>query len=216
MDLALYNAEGKRFRFHPGAKRKNDAQLIESSTSHRAPEPEAAQQVEAEPAAFAYREAPLTYTREFASRIPQVDRMGRRRMFELLQRLHGQKPLELTKASVESFPWWLWLPTIGPILNDVIGTGITRIALMQTWVEETGYVSGARFLVVHQDKKALLLNAYHGEGRRRPYYHQALETGSEQYEWWVGWKATETWEDNATHKNGKQDSELHEWTHSWY
>ena len=34
----------------------------------------------------------------------------------------------VTEASVESFPWWLWLPTIGPILNDVIGIGITRIA----------------------------------------------------------------------------------------
>ena len=111
----------------------------------------------------------------------------------------------VTEASVESFPWWLWLPTIGPILNDVIGTGITRIALMQTWAEDTGYVSGARFLVVHEDKTALLLNAYHGEGRRRPYYQEVLERGSKQYDWWVDWKATDTWEANATNKNRTED-----------
>eukprot|EP00974_Lingulodinium_polyedra_P111613 10794872-Lingulodinium_polyedra.AAC.1 len=109
-------------------------------------------------------------------------------MFDMLQKVPADRPLELTQASVVVFPWWLWLPTIGPIRDDVIGVGIERVALVQTWAERTGYVSGARFLLVHTDKKALLLNAFHGEGRRSPYYHEVLETDSDIYNWWVNWK----------------------------
>ena len=110
--------------------------------------------------------------------------MGRRQMFDMLQKLPAYIPLELTQASIDVFPWWLWLPTTGPIRDDVIGVGIERIALVQSWAERTGYVSGARFLIVHTDKTALLLNAY---GQK--YDHEVLETDSDVYNWWVNWKA---------------------------
>ena len=110
----------------------------------------------------------------------------------MLQKVPAGRPLELTQATIEVFPWWLWLPTIGPIFNEVIGDGIERIALVQTWTERrterTDYVGGARFLIVHTDKTALLLTAVHGEGHRSPYWVQALEKDSDNFKWWVNWR----------------------------
>ena len=184
----LYNADGKHYRLHPGSKRKNDAQPIECKTITGAAEPGVPKEASIEPAAHTYRKAPLVFTRDAAAKIPQIDRIGRWRTFAMLQSLPASRPLELTQASISVFPWWLWLPTIGPIRDDVIGIGVERIALVETWTERTGYVSGARFLIVHTDKTALLLNAFHGEGRRNAYYHEVLETNSDNYNWWVNWK----------------------------
>ena len=88
-----------------------------------------------------------------------------------------------------TFPWWLWIPTIGRVRDEVIGCGIERIALTQTATErDTHYICHARFLIVHTDKTALLLNAFHGNGRRSAYYIEMLELDSESYNWWVRWK----------------------------
>ena len=116
--------------------------------------------------------------------------MGRRRMFALLQRLPAGRPLELTQATIEVFSWWLWLPTIGPISNEVIGDGIERIALVQTWstTERTGYLGNAKFLIAHTEKTAVLLKAAHGEKHRSPYWFEDLEKDSDNYNWWVNWK----------------------------
>ena len=182
VDIVVYNADGKHHRLHPGSKRKNDAQVILCKTIIGAAEPIGA------PAADTYSEAPLVYTRDDAEKIPQVDRMGRRKMFDMLQKLLAYRPLELMQVSIDVFPWWLWLPTTGPIRDAVIGIGIERIALVQTKAERTGYMSSAKFLIVQTDKTAVLLNAFHGEGRHRPYYHEVLETDSDIYTWWVNWK----------------------------
>ena len=188
VDIVMYNADGKHYRLHPGSKRRNDAQLIERKTIIGAAEPDVDKEPPIEPAAYTYRKAPLVFTRDTADNIPQVDRIGRRKIFDLLQKLPASRPLELTQASTAVFPWWLWLPTIGAIRDDVIGIGIERIELLHTWTERTGYVSGARFLIVRTDKTAVLLNAFHGEGRRSPYYHQVLETNAGEYKWWVNRK----------------------------
>ena len=188
MDIVVYNADGKHYRLHPGSKRRNDAQPIKCKTIIGAAEPNVHKEASIEPAAHTYRKAPLVFTRHDAEKIPQIDRIGRRKMFDLLQRVPASRPLELTQAFIVVFPWWLWVPTVGAIRDEVIGIGIERIALMQTWAEPTGYVCGARFLIVHTDKTALLLNAFHGEGRRSPYYHEVLETNSDIYNWWMNWK----------------------------
>ena len=109
-------------------------------------------------------------------------------MFDMLQLLPASRPLELTQASIDVFPWWLWLPTIDPIRDDVIGVGIARIALVETWARSTGYTRGAMFLIVHTDKTALLLSAFHGEGRRNPYQHEILEASSHMYKSLLNWK----------------------------
>ena len=111
-------------------------------------------------------------------------------MFSKLQKLPKWYPLELTEASIEDFPWWLWIPSTGRVRDDIIGCGIERIALMETMKEEaTDYICRARFLIVHTDKTALLLNAVHGTGNRLAYWIQDLDTGSSTYNWWVNWKA---------------------------
>ena len=128
VDIVVYNADGKHHRLHPNSKRKKDAQAILCKTIIGAAEPIGA------PAAHTYSEAPLVYTRDDAEKIPQVDRMGRRKMFDMLQKLPAYRPVELMQASIDVFPWWLWLPTIGPI-RDAVGIGIERIALVQTVAE---------------------------------------------------------------------------------
>ena len=103
-------------------------------------------------------------------------------MFRKLQNLPASRPLELTQATLENFPWRLWLPNIGDLRDEVIDVVVERIALMQTWKERSGGVNSAKFLIVRADKTALLLNAYGKE-----YSVEHLEISSEDYNWWVNW-----------------------------
>ena len=196
VDIVLYNADGKFSRLHPGSKRAQDAQLTQGSwSSIGAPEPDAKSSFAADPdkiesASRQYHEPPLLYTREFAAQIPQNHRIGRAEMFSKLQRLRKVYPLELTQATIDDFPWWLWLPNTGRVRDDVIGCGIERIALVETTTDEhTHAITSARFLIVHTDKTALLLNAFHAPGLRSPYYIAILEPDSSNYNWWVNWRA---------------------------
>ena len=102
-------------------------------------EPDATQ-----PAAHTYREPPEYYTVNDAIRFPTVDRMGRNRMFQKAQSLAETRPLELTNASLQEFPWWLWLPTLGSIRDEVIGDGVLRIALLRTWKTRGNYICNRR------------------------------------------------------------------------
>ena len=135
-----------------------------------------------EPAAHTYRNAPGVFTRDDAENVPQIDQQGRREMFHMLQRLPASRPLELTHAALENFPWRLWISNISDLRDEVIGVGIERIALMQTWTERSGSVTTARFLIVHADKTALLLNA-----TNKAYSVEHLQINSEDYNWWVNW-----------------------------
>ena len=195
VDIVLYNADGKFSRLHPGSKRANDAQLIQGNwSSFGAPEPNAKSSSAADPeniesASRQYHEPPLVLTREFAAQIPQHHRIGRVEMFSKLQRLRKEYPLELTQSTIDDFPWWLWIPNTGRVQDEVIGCGIERIALVQTTTDKhTDATTSARFLIVHTDKTALLLNAVHGAGHRAPYYIDILEPDSSNYDWWVNWK----------------------------
>ena len=128
-------------------------------------------------------------TREVAEQTPQNHRMGRAEMFGKLERLPKEYPVELTQATIDEFPWWLWIPNTGRVRDEVIGCGIERIALVETTTDKrTDAISSARFLIVHTDKTALLLNAFHGAGHRAPYYTNILEPDSLNYDWWVNWK----------------------------
>ena len=195
VDIVLYNADGKFSRLHPGSKRANDAQLIQGNwSSFGAPEPNAKSSSAADPeniesASRQYHEPPLVLTREFAAQIPQHHRIGRVEMFSKLQRLRKEYPLELTQSTIDDFPWWLWIPNTGRVRDKVIGSGIERIALVQTSTDRhTGAITSARFLVVHTDQTALLLNAYHDPRSREPYSIEILEPDSSKYKWWVNWK----------------------------
>ena len=105
-------------------------------------------------------------------------------MFRKLQNLPASRPLELTQAALDNFPWRLWISNISDLRDEVIGVGIERIALMQTWTERSGSVTTARFLIVHADKTALLLTA-----TPKAYSVEHLQINSDDYNWWVNWTA---------------------------
>ena len=111
--------------------------------------------------------------------------MGRAQMITKLEKLPKNYPVELTQASVEVFPWWLWIPNTGRVRDQVIGCGINRIALVESRTDEhTGAITSARFVVVHADNTALLLNACLGV----PYSTTNLEPHSKNYNYWVHWQ----------------------------
>ena len=190
VDIVVCNADGNCFRLHPGNKPRSDAQLIAWKTVVGAHEPDVCKGVPVEAASQAYRQPPEVYTQDYAATVPQGDRMGRSRMFAKLQKLPLVRPWELTDATIEEFPWWLWLPTIGGDSNKVIGVGIERVALMETWstTGSRGCLDAARFLIVHTDKTAVLLDAAHGGKARIPYSCEDLEMDSAKYNWWVNWR----------------------------
>ena len=200
VDIVVYNADGQFFRLHPGSKPKNDAQLKQGNWSVlAASEPNAESSGAAEPrvtdtgsigsASRQYHEPPPVLTREVAEQIPQNHCIGRRELFSKLQGLSRAYPLELTHATLDVFPWWLWIPNTGTVRDEVIGCGIERIALVETTTDEhTHAITSARFLIVHTDQTALLLSASDGTGRRTPYHIETLVHGSRNYNWWVNWR----------------------------
>ena len=200
VDIVVYNADGQFFRLHPGSKPKNDAQLKQGTWNVlAASEPNAESSGAAEPrvtdtgsigsASRQYHEPPPVLTREVAEQIPQNHCMGRRELFSKLQGLSREYPLELTRATLDVFPWWRWIPNTGTVRDEVIGCGIERIALVETTTDEhTHAITSARFLIVHTDQTALLLSAYDGTVRRTPYHIQTLVYGSRNYNWWVNWR----------------------------
>ena len=190
VDFVVYNADGNCFRLHPGNKPSSDAQLIAWKTVGGAHEPAVCQGVAVETASEAYRWPPEVYTQDYGDSVPQVDRMGRRQMFAKLQNLPLDRPLELTNATIEEFPWWLWVPTIGRDANKIIGDGIERVALMETWTatKEQSDWNWARFLFVHRDKTAVLLTARYDGRDRISYRCKGLPVGSPEHAWLVNWR----------------------------
>ena len=180
MDFVIYNANGNHWRLHPGTKPVNDAEPVERIG---AVEPDAWR-----PAARTYVEPPEVFTEHDALLTPTVDCMGRKEMFRKLQTLAATRPwggpLELTRASVHDFPWWLWRPTLATIRKEVIGDGVVRVALMGTWSNRNNYVCGAQFLLVRIDDTAVLVN-----GEQSGYWVQHLQPGTEEYDWYVNWRA---------------------------
>ena len=182
VDIVVYNADGVRMRLHPGTNPCNDAKIIVRESSGGAYEPAAW--------AHLYRYPPPVYTQEYADNVPQGDRMEPARMFGKLQRLPRGRPWELTQATVEQFPWWLWLPTVGGFSAKVAGPGIERVALMETWTTRYGQAGcwdAARFLIVLADHTALLLDAAVGGEGHGSYQYRELEMDSPDYAWWVNW-----------------------------
>ena len=190
VDFVVYNKDGFCYRLHPGNRPSNDAQVIAWKTVGGAHEPAVCQGVKVETASEAYRWPPEVYTQDYGDSVPQVDSMGKKQMFAKLQNLPLGRPLELTDATLEEFPWWLWVPTIGRDANKVIGDGIERVALMQTWTaaEDQSDWNGASFLFVHKGRTAVLLTAK-SDGRDGISYRcKELPVGSRDYNWWVNWR----------------------------
>ena len=197
VDIVVYNADGQFFRLHPGSKHTTDAALKDgrwrvigasepNAESSGAAEPRVTDTGSIESASRQYRQPPLVLTREWATQMPQNHRIGRKAMFSKLQALSSAYPLDLKHATLEVFPWWLWIPNTGNVRDEVIGCGIDRIALVETTTDDhTDAITSARFLIVHTDQTALLLSASDDTGRRTPYHVETLVHGSPNYNRWV-------------------------------
>ena len=106
-------------------------------------------------------------------------------MLSKLQQIPKVYPVELTRATVDDFPWWLWIPNLGLVRDQTIGCGINRIALVSSTADEdSGTITKARFVVVREDETAVLLHVY----QNMPYYILYLEKDGSDYNWWVRWQ----------------------------
>ena len=192
VDIVVYNADGEFWRLHPGSTRGNNAKVRKGSycivgapepNGTGVPDPNAAS---SGAAARQYREAPPVLTLDIAANTPQNHLLSYQQMISKLEVLPKVLfPVELTRVSVDVFPWWLWIPNIGQVRDQTIGCGINRIALVSSTADrDTGTIIKARFAVVRTDETAVLLHAYRG----RPYYILNLEKDGKLYNWWVHWR----------------------------
>ena len=76
--------------------------------------------------------------------------MGRKKLCGMLRKLPAVRPLELRQASIDVFPWRLWLPTCAT-REYVVGIGTERLAIMHTSAARAGYTSGTKLLNAHAD-----------------------------------------------------------------
>ncbi len=86
----------------------------------------------------AQAEAPPAFTWSDAQLIPQSDRIGKRRAWQLLNALRGQhlaqpgsaaQPPHVNLTNGRLFSWKLWLCNLGPLAQDTFGPGISTIHL---------------------------------------------------------------------------------------
>ena len=52
---------------------------------------------------------------------------------------------------------------VGPVSDQVIGAGIVRASLAQTWTDGCDVINAAKFLIVQEDNTAVLLSCSYAE-----------------------------------------------------
>ena len=123
-DFVLHHRDGGYVRIHPGRTAESDAQpkYFPSSTSEAVP---------LRMACLQWTQFPETgfFTQTYAARVPQTDRIGNRRAFDILRCLSLPQDRDLTDGS--KFLWWLWVANLGPRLSQVVGHGIALAELQK-------------------------------------------------------------------------------------
>ena len=149
VDFCAHLADGSYWRFHPGKHAKNDAtpqyfsRMLQTPTGVRGATEHAHQQW-LEPGASGI------WTLDHSQAVPQTDRMGKKRMWNIISSLFDEQSIptqprwvEITKN--ESIPWWLWVSNLGHDTGRVIGNGIEKVFLSRSEAGE------AVFEFVRQD-----------------------------------------------------------------
>ena len=62
------------------------------------------------------------FTGADAKRVPTIDRIGKKRAWEMLYHLPETFPLDITTGT--HFKWWLWVANLADRTHEVIGDGI--------------------------------------------------------------------------------------------
>ena len=117
LDFVLRHADGAYWRLHPGGKKKKDAtpknfpplrhEVVDGAPEHAAHE----------------WSKPRVFTLTDAGRVPQQDRIGKKRAWEMLQNLPKMHPLHITSGT--DFKWWLWVANLAQHSEFELGAGIT-------------------------------------------------------------------------------------------
>jgi len=122
LDFVVYRSDGTQSRLHPGSTAANDATPVFSSVL-------AVQSLATEqtpPRCCWSALPPNPFTRELASTIPQVDRIGKRAACHILL----QEPLgPLPTTEDARFKWWLFVCNLGRNTREIFGPGITAALL---------------------------------------------------------------------------------------
>ena len=149
MDFCAHLADGSYWRFHPGKHAKNDAtpqyfsRKLGNGTGERGATEHAHQQW-LEPGASGI------WTLDHSQAVPQTDRMGKKRMWNIISSLFDEQSIPTQPTWVEitknkSIPWWLWVSNLGHDTGRVIGNGIEKVFLSRSEAGE------AVFEFVRQD-----------------------------------------------------------------
>ena len=80
-----------------------------------------------------------TMTWERAQRVPQGDRLGKKAVWETIQRVCHRPGGALDITDGTTLRWWLWICNLGHHSRDVIGPGVTgaRVSMTEDWMEAT-------------------------------------------------------------------------------
>ena len=124
LDFVLYRADGTYCRHHPGSTKRGDAKPIFLSSSAKDP---ATEQISTRNELSSLPAIPYTY--KDAALIPQVDRMGKRDAYRILQET-ACGPLMNEGAH---FKWWLFICNLGKNTREIIGCGIVAATLEHKW-----------------------------------------------------------------------------------
>ena len=120
-DFVVRHADGSYWRLHPGSKPKNDAD------PKYFPRGDAAELL----AQHQWQTLPRggVFSLADAHSVPQTDRIGKKRAWQLLGGLH-EGPLNTDPSS--TFKWWLWLANLGNETGRVLGDGVVAASLTQS------------------------------------------------------------------------------------
>jgi hypothetical protein len=114
-DFVLHHQDGGYVRIHPGNKPKSDAapKYFPNSATEHVGSP-----------SRQWMQMPMggVYTTAHAALVPQTDRIGKQRAWQIFESLDPTRDQDLTDGS--KFLWWLWVANFGPLVPYVVGPGI--------------------------------------------------------------------------------------------
>ena len=155
VDFCVRLVDGSYWRFHPGAKERNNAKPL-----HIAATLPHATRGAAEHAAIQWTTLGQgnAWTITQSTLVPQTDRIGKDAVWQQISALLDQDAIpreeefiDITDGAI--IPWWLWASNLGNRTRDVIGEGIKEVYLSRTLEHEVVF----NFIRVDNTTASLLL-----------------------------------------------------------
>ena len=136
MDFCAHLADGSYWRFHPGKRSSQDAKprhfpsILRNDTGERGATEHAYQQ-------WLTPSQTGIWTLHHSQAIPQSDRIGNNRVWDLISSLFQQQAIPMHPTQIEItngtlIPCWLWVCSLGRLRDRAIGNGIEKVFLSRT------------------------------------------------------------------------------------